>query len=168
MLNMAHDAREIANFFLDYAEEKDSSLTVMSLLKLIYFAHGWHLAQYEKPLVKNKFEAWKHGPVVRVVYECFSDSGKSPIKKRAKKFDPVKAEYFYAEYNLNVEERALLQHVFEAYSYFHAFELSDMTHAADSPWYKIWNTEDSSSCPGMQISDNSIKEHFQRHAPVAH
>lgn len=165
---MPHDARDIANFFLDYANEKNTSLTIMVLLKLIYFAHGWHLAKYEKPLIKNSFEAWKHGPVVRAVYECFDDLGDKPIKTRAKKFDPIKAEYFEATYNLNSEEQDLLRHVFEAYAHFHAFRLSDITHELDSPWQKIWNPEDSSSHPGMQISNDSIKAHFERNASVAH
>jgi uncharacterized phage-associated protein len=165
---MPHDARDIANFLLDYAEDKGTSLTIMALLKLIYFAHGWHLARYEQPLVKNAFEAWQYGPVVRAVYESFSESGKKPITIRACKFDPVKAKYSRATYNLTAEERALLQNVFEAYAYFHAFKLSDMTHEENSPWHMIWNNVDSSSRPGMQISNSSIKEHFQRHASVAH
>jgi uncharacterized phage-associated protein len=165
---MPHDARDIANYFLDYAEKQGAPLTVMALLKLIYFAHGWQLAQSETPLVKNAFEAWQYGPVVRAVYECFSDNGTKPITTRANKFDPIKAEYFQAVYSLSADEEALLQHVFHAYAHFHAFKLSDITHEEDSPWHKIWHAENSATHPGMQISNSSIKEHFQRHAPVVH
>jgi len=42
---MAYDARGIANYLLDYADSKRQSVTTMSLLKILYFAHAWHLAK---------------------------------------------------------------------------------------------------------------------------
>lgn len=62
-----YDARDIANFFLDAAERNQTTLSITSLLKIIYFAHGWHLAEFGLPLIGQPFEAWQHGPVVRVV-----------------------------------------------------------------------------------------------------
>lgn len=159
---MPHDAREIANFFLDQAESRGVAITIMSLLKLIYFAHGWHLARYRQPLVKNRFEAWQHGPVVRSVYECFQRAGERPIQDRATLFDPLTATNVPAEYDLGEEERTFLSQIFDAYAHLHAFRLSGLTHEPGSPWDELWNVADGSTNPGMRISDESIRDHFTR------
>ena len=54
-----YDGREVANYLLDLADSKKLTLTQISLLKLIYFCHGWYLFYKERPLVKNEFEAWE-------------------------------------------------------------------------------------------------------------
>jgi uncharacterized phage-associated protein len=46
-----------------------------------------------QPLIKNDFEAWENGPVVRVVREAFKRYGKSPITSRAEKFDLDSGDY---------------------------------------------------------------------------
>ncbi|MFM9718924.1 Panacea domain-containing protein, partial [Streptomyces galilaeus] len=50
----------------------------MTLLKVLYFAHAWHLAKYGKPLVAQPFEAWRHGPVNRVVYDQYKEYRERP------------------------------------------------------------------------------------------
>ena len=157
---MSYDAREIANFFLDYADEKKRPLTIITLLKLIYFAHGWYLVHREAPLIKNGFEAWQYGPVVRVVYDQFQSAGNSPITERGFKFDPVRQVKYEVEPNLNAECQVFLINIFDAYSQFYAFDLSDMTHETGSPWDRVWNNIDGKVTPGMKISDQEIKQHF--------
>lgn len=159
---MPHDARQIANFFLDHAETRGVPVTIMALLKLIYFAHGWHLARYERPLVKNRFEAWKHGPVVRSVYECFQGAGVNPIEGRATRFNPLTATSVPAEYDLGEDEQTFLVQIFDAYAHLHAFRLSGLTHEPGSPWDQLWNVADGSTTPGMRITDESIRNHFLR------
>lgn len=159
---MTHDAREIANFFLDYAEVKKLPLTNLSLLKLIYFAHGWHLARLGRPLVKNHFEAWEFGPVVRVVYQSFKGAGNKPITNRAHRYDPITGACYLATYQLDQGEQILLTQVFEAFAHLHAFKLSEISHEQGSPWYQIWETEGHKVNPGMRISNESIKAHFLR------
>ena len=159
---MSHDAREIANFFLDHADSRGVPLTIMSVLKLIYFAHGWHLARFGCPLVKNRFEAWQHGPVVRVVYDCFQAEGDKPIRDRATRFDPLTATSVPADYELDAEERSFLRQIFDTYAHLHAFRLSGLTHEPGSPWDQLWNEMDGSTNPGMRITDESIRDHFMR------
>ena len=159
---MPHDAREIANFFLDHADARGVSITNMSLLKLIYFAHGWHLARYGRPLVSNRFEAWPRGPVVRAVYECFQDAGDGPIRERATRFDPLTATRVPADYLLHAKEEDFLRQIFDAYGHLHAFRLSDLTHEPGSPWDQLWNDVGGATNPGMRITDESIRAHFMR------
>jgi uncharacterized phage-associated protein len=86
---MAYDARAIANFLLDYAAAKEQPVTIMSLLKILYFAHAWHLAKCGRPLTGQPFEAWKYGPVSRVVHEQFEGNGSCPIQWRANTNPPI-------------------------------------------------------------------------------
>jgi uncharacterized phage-associated protein len=157
-----HDARAISNFLLDYAESEGKKLTVMSLLKIIYFAHGWHLAKFGRPLIRNPFEAWHNGPVVRAVYDCFRDYGSKVIDDRATKFNPLSESYEPVDYRLNPEQATLLRNVFGAYSQMNAFQLSDMTHQAGSPWDLVWNSSRDTVNLGMRISDDSIRLDFLR------
>jgi uncharacterized phage-associated protein len=159
---MPYDAREIANYFLDQADEKGMELTIMSLLKLVYFAHGWNLAKFGQPLVENTFEAWEHGPVVRVLYECFHKAGSNPIKTRATKFDPITATRTLSNYALQPAETQFLRQIFSAYAHLHAFQLSHLSHERGSPWDDLWNQFDGSTNPGMKISNEKIRAHFLR------
>ncbi|WP_422022236.1 Panacea domain-containing protein [Roseibium sp.] len=159
---MAHDARAIANFFLDCAIERQLELTSLSLLKLLYFAHAWHLAKYNSPLAGQPFEAWKHGPVNRVVYDQTKRFGRNPIKTHLKRFDPKSCEYVDAKTNLTDEEVIFLTDIFRFYSKFSATELSELSHETDGPWDKVWKAAQKEAVPGMFIPDDMIKSWIQK------
>ena len=123
-----HDARHVANYLLDYAEERGVALTNMGVLKHIYYAHGWHLVSCGEPLISNRIEAWEYGPVVRVVYECFKEFGAAPISSRATITDWATGEIVEARGEFCVETCALLRATLDYYSGYGAMELSVMTH----------------------------------------
>jgi len=159
---MAHDARGIANFLLDYADSKRQPVTIMSLLKILYFAHAWHLVKTGEPLVGQPFEAWRHGPVCRVVYDQFKGAGDTPVKGRATALNIATVEFEPAAYHsLDEETRRLLQQVFDYYSHYHPFRLSHLTHEKGSPWEQVWDTASRRAVPGMVISNDAIREWFQ-------
>ena len=55
---------DVAAFIL----EKQKPITAMKLQKLCYYAQAWSLAWDEKPLFKEKIEAWSNGPVIAKLY----------------------------------------------------------------------------------------------------
>lgn len=154
------DARAIANCLLDLAKARGVSLSITSLLKILYFAHGWHLAKFGAPLVGQPFEAWQHGPVVRVVYDAFKNETGKPLLGRAKKLDPNTGELEICRYELRQDRLKLLDSVLSSYSGFHPYELSEMTHEEGSPWHKVWGGTNSGANPGMRIPNDSIREYF--------
>lgn len=159
---MVYDARAIANFFLDYGASKGQSITIMSLLKIIFFAHAWHLAKTGEPLVGQPFEAWQYGPVSRVVYEQFKSSKKQPINTRAKALNAAAGRYEVAECrDLDAATIKLLRDIFDYYSRFHPYRLSHLTHEKGSPWDNVWEEATRRAVPGMIISNDSIREWFQ-------
>ena len=75
-----NSAKAIANYFLD----KSIDLTPMKIIKLVYIAHGWHLAITDKPLIEDYVQAWEFGPVIPDLYHEFKKYGNTPIKTYAK------------------------------------------------------------------------------------
>jgi uncharacterized phage-associated protein len=82
-----YDARQVANCLLDIADSQNCPVTHLALQKIIYFAHGLSYARLGQPLLLNKIEAWKRGPVVRELYFAFNSYGERPINGRASLID---------------------------------------------------------------------------------
>jgi uncharacterized phage-associated protein len=157
---VAYEARAIANFILDYAEKRNYPITIMALLKIIFFGHGWNFARTRRPLIREPFEAWKNGPVVRIVWESFRDEAGRPITGRATRLNPVTQETSVVRYDLDAETASFLESIVETYADVHAFELSNMTHAKGSPWDRAWNAPGGKVRAGMLISNDEIEQYF--------
>ena len=56
----------------------------MKMQKLVYLAHGWHLAIHDRPLISENFEAWPYGPVEEDLYHIFKPYRDAPITDYAK------------------------------------------------------------------------------------
>jgi uncharacterized phage-associated protein len=156
-----HDARAIANYFLDRADSRRMQISIMTLLKVLFFAHAWYLAKEGKPLIAQPFEAWDYGPVSRVVYDQFKNNGKEPIAKRAVSFDVARSDFCVTPYLLDTETAKFLNDIFDYYSQFHPMQLSDLTHEKGSPWEAIWSAAARRAVPGMYIPNDRIASWFK-------
>jgi uncharacterized phage-associated protein len=157
-----YDARAVANFFIGRASECARPISAMTLLKVLYFAHGWYLAKNHRALVAQPFEAWKHGPVVRVVYEQIKGQGSKPITSKLTSFDINRRDFVEARCFLDAETEDFLADIFDCYSQFHPFTLSDLTHIEGSPWDVVWSKAERKAVPGMIISNILIKTWFEQ------
>lgn len=120
-----YDARQIANWFVQRAARDSRELSIMSLLKLTYISHGWHLEMHGRPLFLNKIEAWQHGPVIPEIYHAFRGQG-IMIKRPARIVGGKDA--------IAPQDEHLLEQVYDIYGHISPFKLSDMTHEAGGPW----------------------------------
>lgn len=118
-----YDARQIANWFVQRAEKDGKRLSIMQLLKLVYISHGWYLEMSGAPLIRNKIEAWKHGPVIPDVYRAFRGQDVN-VSVPIAGFDAIKNSY----------AENILEQIYNSYGQIHAFRLSDMTHEPGGPW----------------------------------
>lgn len=117
------DARQIADWFIRRAGRDGRILSIMTLLKLIYISHGWHLEIFKVPLFRNRIEAWKFGPVVPEAYNAYRTQGvniSSPIGFPG----PTATE----------SQVKLLEEIYSIYGGMGAFTLSEITHVKDGPW----------------------------------
>ena len=142
---MPYDARHIANGFIRRAAERGRVLSIMQLLKLVYIAHGWNLALYGQPLIKNRIEAWQHGPVIPDVYSAFRGQG---IDVR----DPVAV----SDQDIDPQTNNILDQIFDIYGDMSPFKLSDITHVRNGPWYVASQRGGNYA----HISDDLIKRHY--------
>lgn len=154
---MVYDAREIANFFLSIAHREKLPLTHLSLQKILFFAHGWHLARFNEALIGQGFEAWQYGPVVRVVYDQLKSFKSKPVDKYLKKLDIGTGEWVDAVCCIDQSKSEFLSALYQYYSKFHASKLVDLTHEKDGPWERTWNKAVDSVIPGMIIRDEDIR-----------
>jgi uncharacterized phage-associated protein len=164
---VSYDVRDIANFTLDFAEERGVSLTNLALQKLLYFVHGWFYSIYDMPLIKNKFEAWQYGPVQRVIYDQFKPFKDAPIRDvRATYIEPSTGESVYRQPEINPEHAEVIRGVLEKYQRYSAGQLVRESHVEDSPWEYVWQQADEAIYPGMKIPDTLILDHFKRLPPI--
>lgn len=133
----------------------------MILLKLIFYCHGWYLAEHNRPLVKQQVEAWEYGPVIKVVRDAFKDFGKKHITRFAEKLDLETGELVSVGNTLSPEDERFVESIYWLYEQKSAFELSDMTHEQGSPWDKVWNTNEAVGRFGLRIKNEDIREYFK-------
>lgn len=126
-------AHDVARYFVSLVdEEAGDSISNLKLQKLLYYAQGFHLAVYGRPLFPEAIKAWMHGPVVPQVYHEYKDYGYGPIP-----VEPVNLEAF------SPDVRELSDEVWAVYGQFTATKLESMTHN-EPPWT---NTPQSEAIP---------------------
>lgn len=156
-------ALAVANAMIMRACNHQNPPTQMKLQKLIYFAHGWHLALYDGPLVDEQFQAWPYGPVLPSVYHEFKAYGISGIDKLGTEIVVLPTGGFGWDAPKILDSSGfitpLLDKIWEVFGSYSGGQLSDMTHATNSPWKQIHdlygNTRD------VVIPDNLIKNYFK-------
>ena len=135
-------AFDVAEYFLIIAKGQDKELiTNLKLQKLLYYAQGFHLAMFGKPLFKEAIERWTYGPVVPEVYHNYKTCGSGPVECPGK-VDLSKFEE---------ETREVLKEVYEARGQYTAWALTQFTH--DEP-----PTRDTPE--RGEISHSQLKEYF--------
>ena len=144
---MAHDARQIANWFVTRAKCDGKNLSIMSLLKLTYIAHGWHLEMRDRPLFSNKIQAWQYGPVIPEVYNAFRAQG---VQAKAPVSVPPNLD------EIDADSSGLLEQIYQNYGSLDAFQLSDLTHVPGGPW-DVASKQHGYYAP---IHDEEIREHY--------
>ncbi|MEM6457126.1 MAG: type II toxin-antitoxin system antitoxin SocA domain-containing protein [Acidobacteriota bacterium] len=158
---MLNSANAVANYFLERAWDEGIELTPMKLLKLVYIAHGWYLAVYGgQPLLQERIQAWPYGPVIGDLYQQFKRFGNRPIDDHAYEFDGK----FHERPKVALEDseaRAVLDHVWQAYKDYSAYQLSDMTHREGTPWHRVKEAHNGALPRNAVIPDTWIHAHYR-------
>lgn len=170
---MPASAVAVANELLRIAADKKiDDITPVKLQKLLFFAQGWHLALTDLPLIDEQFEFWPYGPVAPTAYFAFKDFSGNPIEGPAVKYllsdwthaEPVIPD-LESDFEGTAEEREyarnLLARVLDIYGRFSATKLSNMSHAAGSPWDRVRSDWKGSPPRGTDIPVPLMKEHFR-------
>lgn len=145
-----YDARAVANWFIRRSarDNEQDDKTQLQLLKLVFFAHGWMLGINGQPLISQTIRAWRHGPVVRELYDAIKHNGSRPVIELIEGHED-------AQFDDNAE--SILEQVFQEYGPLHGFELSDITHRPGSPWFETRMRR-----LGSAIPDDLMQEFFSQ------
>ena len=128
----------------------------MKLIKMVYIAHGWHLAIKGEPLIDEAVEAWKYGPVVPLVYQNFRCFRDSQITRMAHVLHDN--HLISPEVDSN-DTRQFLESVWDAYSQYTGPQLSAITHQKNTPWYQTWHNGGNLK-DGVIVTNDVIKSHY--------
>lgn len=163
---MPYDSKAIANFFIDAAKAEGKSLTPIQIIKLVYIAHGWHLAFTNQPLINEPPEAWQYGPVIPSLYHSLKDYGNQPVKKKLTEFtnnasDPFDLSSSEVPAPKDANIRNFLQSVWGRYGKLSGFQLSALTHQTDTPWHKTWEKLGAKYSKGVDIPEEDITRHYK-------
>lgn len=152
-----HDARNVANQFIQRGIDRDHPFTPLQIQKLTYFAHAWTLGIYGRSLIDDVYEAWKYGPVLPVIYWNLSHYKGRPVDACI----PIHPD---DEREFSDADMTTIQQVHDLYGHLSGWSLSKLTHAPGTPWSQIHNVH------GWYIPNdliqryyaNLIKEHGKR------
>ncbi len=151
---MTYPAKTIANYFIFKSKSESlSDLTPMKLLKLVYIAHGWHLAIKNEPLIFESIDAWKYGPVIETLYHEFKRYKNNPISELTQA-PSVPDE--------DESTRKILNDVWSKYAIHTGVQLSNWSHEPGSPWHQTWHDKNGKSYNGLPISNQIIQEYFSK------
>lgn len=121
---MGYAALTIAKYFLSL-HDKDSGelISNLKLQKLLYYAQGYYVALKGRgnTLFAEKIYAWKHGPVVKAVYNHYASykDGALPSEKSPPSLDDSTKNF--------------LNEIYSAYGRYSAWALGEITHR-EGPW----------------------------------
>jgi len=129
-----------------YILKKTGRITAMKLQKLVYYCQAWSLVWDEKPLFKEKIEAWASGPVVRSLYHRH------------------RGQYWLTSWRGNLDalsqdERATVNAVLKFYGDKTSQWLSDLTHH-EEPWMKARKGLDLTERGNREITHASMMEYY--------
>ena len=136
-------AKDVARFFRKKGSDEDDDITNLKLQKLLYYAQGFHLALFGKPLFEEDIKAWTHGPVVPEVYHKYKKYGKNPL--------PVEGVDDVMK-NLTDDQIDFLYEIWSVFGQYSPWKLRDMTHQ-EKPWMD--HEKDASV-----ISKDELKDYF--------
>lgn len=171
-----YSSKAVANFFLSLANSKGEDLDQLKLQKLIYFAHGWHLAFRDQPLIPDRIEAWQYGPVVPSLYYELLDWGSAPIKgaivEMLSKLNDSTNQVDFFQYVPNLQAygaendaglkftEQLLRQIYRYYGHLTGPQLSYLTHEKNGPWE--WARKSKSAKDKPVIPDPEFRKHFRQ------
>ncbi len=123
---------------------RDAETTPMHILKMAYLAHGWMLGICEEPLIYEPVEAWRHGPVVPILYQ----------KYKSFRGEPISVVPVDMSSSFNDDQKGITEFINRAYRDYTALELSSITHESGSPWDIVRQTSGIGSIIPNEVIQN--------------
>lgn len=123
----------VANEFINLSLKDGPLLTNMQIQKLVYFAHVIYAVKHAgNRLIDEDWFAWTFGPVEKKLYQALQKYGSAPISSEIE-LDPLSKGQATSD-----KEKKVIEKVYNTYGKYSAFQLSELTHIRNGPWYTTW------------------------------
>jgi uncharacterized phage-associated protein len=145
-------ALSVGRYFLSIPREESGDLiSNLKLQKLLYYSQGCWVAinGAHSPLFHDKIFAWKHGPVVRTVYNHYAKYKSDALPQEPR--PPLRAE-----------ARPFLDEIYRVFGKFSAWKLREMTHQ-EAPWAKNYKPD----VLNIEIPLSDLESYFSKHVKKA-
>ncbi len=141
-------ANIVADLVIEFCSEHGDIVTNLKLQRLLYYAQAWHLALYDTALFRERFEAWRNGPIQPDVYVRFSSIGSRMIEEQKSNWKVPKKITKH------------IQDVMEAYVHLSAFDLERLS-CDEEPWRKARNGLPPEEPSTAEISVESMRKFYK-------
>ena len=151
-MNISVRALAVARYLLSIpTEDPSDAISNLKLQKLLYYSQGCWVALngVSKPLFHEKIYAWKHGPVVKPVYNHFAGYVDAALPKQARP-------------SLRPDIVIFLDEIYRVFGKFSAWKLRQMTHE-EMPWLKNYKP----SVRDVEIPLSDLWAYFSKHVKKA-
>lgn len=114
-----------SEYIISFFKNHNQEVTNLMLEKLLYFLEAIYMSiTDENKLYEEEFYAWNFGPVNKKVYSKYKSFGKLPIKLNRK-------------ITINPNNEKYVKFLYDLFKDFTAFDLVNLSHSENSPWYEI-------------------------------
>ena len=151
-------SQAVANEIITLAEQNNTDLSTLKMLKLVYIVHGFSLALLNRGILNNNYdqiEAWKFGPVIPSLYHEFKHFGSEPIKDFKSIYIDYDSEDSKTAILADKDIKEVTELVWKIFGNFSARDLVSLLHMNGTPWQKIYQRGENKSIP-----DSLTKEFY--------
>jgi uncharacterized phage-associated protein len=163
-MSTIYSAIAVVNWFIITNKHETRDLTHLKIQKLLYFAQGFFLANYDKPLFEEDIEAWKYGPVVNPVYQALKRYNENNITEPINGFYLSDTKLATGIPKIESNDYLVLTFLIEFWNIYKpipVWRLVNITHMKDSPWQQIIDTIISGQTTNQVIPKELIKIYFK-------
>jgi uncharacterized phage-associated protein len=156
-----YEARKICNYLLAHFDAVEFDLTNLRMNKLLFFIHAESLRLRPEGLIRNHFEAWQFGPVVRPVFDAFKIYGDSQITAPAQYLDYASGKRIPVPHDdITDADAEIIDREFKKYSHFSTGQLVSLSHEPGGPWDIVYSAHLADKTQSPRISNKLIRSHF--------
>lgn len=126
-------------------------VTQLHVQKLMFIFEAYYMnVKDTNSLYECGYKAWNFGPVAPKLYKRYKNCGKEDIK--------LTDEEIKIGDEISDEKKKMMENIYDTFKDFSAMELVSFTHSKESPWRKVWESNQYGD-----ISKQDMKDWFRRY-----
>jgi uncharacterized phage-associated protein len=147
------NALDVARYFVEMSLQgsEPEGVTLARLQALLYYAQGWHLGAFRRPLFPEKVVARKLGPMVRELAETIGGTSVDPLR-------PVQATDLGPS-GLPFRDRQFIEAIWEKYRGYSAVGLREMAQS-EQPWVEARAGRSDDDGWELEIAQETLRRYF--------